>query len=123
MSGATSAVRLAEGRLRECLAAAERAIEGRLTLGLGSQDVKQGYRHGIEAALALGDTDTVERLLRIVEDAPVGLRPPYLAAIVQRFRARLAGDNPEAARLFAGAAAQFAAIEVPFEEAVVLLEG
>ena len=55
-SAATSAVRLAEGRLREALAAAERAIEGRQTLGLGSQDVKQGYRNGLEAALALGDT-------------------------------------------------------------------
>jgi hypothetical protein len=120
--GGTSAVRFAEGRLRECLAAAERAIEGRLTLGLGSQDVKQGYRHGIEAALALGEAEAADRLLRIVEEAPVGLRPPYLAAIAQRFRARLAGDGPEADRLFAGAAAQFAAIEVPFEEAVVLLE-
>jgi len=120
--GATSAVRLAEGRLREALAAAERAIDGRLTLGLGSQDVKQGYRHGLEAALALGDRETAERLLRIVEESPVGLRPPYLAAIAHRFRARLAGDGPEADRLFAAAAAQFTAIEVPFEEAVVLLE-
>jgi class 3 adenylate cyclase/tetratricopeptide (TPR) repeat protein len=119
---ATAAVRLAEGRLRESLAAAERAIEGRLTLGLGSQDVKQGYRNGLEAALALGDLDAVERLLRIVEDAPVGLRPPYLAALAQRFRARLAGEAPEADRLFAGAAAQFGAIEIPFEEAVVRLE-
>jgi tetratricopeptide (TPR) repeat protein len=120
--GGTAAVRLAEGRLREALAAAERAIDGRETLGLGSQDVKQGYRHGLEAALALGELDTADRLLRIVEEAPIGLRPPYLAALAQRFRARLAGDAPEADRLFAGAAAQFAAIEVPFEEAVVLLE-
>jgi hypothetical protein len=102
--------------------AAERAIEGRLTLGLGSQDVKQGYRHGLEAALGLGENETVDRLLRIVEEAPVGLRPPYLAALAQRFRARLAGDGAEADRLFSAAAAQFAAIEVPFEEAVVLLE-
>jgi class 3 adenylate cyclase/tetratricopeptide (TPR) repeat protein len=120
--GGTSAVRLAEGRLREALAAAERAIEGRLTLGLGSQDVKQGYRHGLEAALGLGDTETIERLLRIVEEAPIALRPPYLAALADRFRARLAGDAPEADRLFSAAAAQFAAIDVPFEEAVVLLE-
>jgi class 3 adenylate cyclase/tetratricopeptide (TPR) repeat protein len=120
--GGTSAVRLAEGRLREALAAAERAIEGRLTLGLGSQDVKQGYRNGLEAALGLGDTETADRLLRIVEEAPIGLRPPYLAALADRFRARLAGDSPQADRLFAVAASQFAAIEVPFEEAVVLLE-
>ena len=120
--GATSAVRLAEGRFREALAAAERAIEGRRTLGLGSQDVKQGYRNGLEAALALGDTETADRLLLIIEEAPVGLRPPYLAALAKQFRARLAGDGPEADRLFASASAQFAAIEVPFEEAVVQLD-
>ena len=120
--GGTSAVRLAEGRLREALAASERAIEGRLTLGLGSQDVKQGYRNGLEAALGLGDVETADRLLRIIEEAPIGLRPPYLAALADRYRARLAGDAPGADRLFAGAAAQFVAIEVPFDEAVVLLE-
>ena len=84
--------------------------------------MKQGYRNGLEAALALGDREAAERLLRIVEESPIGLRPPYLAAIAHRFRARLAGDGPEADRLFSGAAAQFSAIEVPFEEAVVLLE-
>jgi class 3 adenylate cyclase/tetratricopeptide (TPR) repeat protein len=119
---ATSAVRFAEGRMREALASAEQAIEGRHTLGLGSQDVKQGYRNGLEAAFAIGDLDSVERLLLIIEDAPVGLRPPYLAALAQRFRARLAGDAPEADRLFASAAAGFAAIDIPFEEAVVQLE-
>jgi len=111
-----------QGRLRESLAAAERAIEGRTTLGLGSQDVKQGYRNGLEAALRLGDTGTVDRLLRIVEDAPIGLRPPYLAALADLFRARLAGDAPEADRLFASATAQFTAIDVPFEGAIALLE-
>jgi class 3 adenylate cyclase/tetratricopeptide (TPR) repeat protein len=119
---ATSAVRLGEGRMREALTAAEHAIEGRQTLGLGSQDVKQGYRNGLEAALALGDVDSLERLLLIVEEAPVGLRPPYLAALAQRFRARLAGDAPEADRLFTSAAGGFAALGIPFEEAVVRLE-
>jgi hypothetical protein len=108
--------------MREALTAAERAIDGRHTLGLGSQDVKQGYRNGLEAALALGDLDIAERLLRVVEEAPVGLRPPYLAAVAQRFRARLAGDAPEADRLFAAAAVGFAAIDVAFDEAVVQLE-
>jgi hypothetical protein len=108
--------------MREAVVAAERAIEGRQTLGLGSQDVKQGYRNGLEAALMLGDLDTVDRLLRIVEDAPIGLRPPYLVALAQRYRARLAGDAPEADRLFAAAAAGFAAIDVAFDTAIVQLE-
>ena len=122
VSGATAAVRLVEGRLREALTAAERAIEGRLVLGFGAQDVKQGYRHGLEAAFGLGEPDTVDRMLRVIEESPVGLRPPYLSALAHRFRARLAGDDPAADRLFAAAAAQFAAIDVPFEEAVVQLE-
>jgi hypothetical protein len=120
--GGTAAVRLAEGRAQEALAAAERAIAGRATLGLGSQDVKQGYRHGLEAVFQLGDDRALERLLRIVEEAPPGLRPPYLVALVQRFRARTAGDEPEADRLFAAATAQFAALELPYETALTSLE-
>src|SRR5581483_656847 len=115
-------LRLAQGRLHEALAAAERAIEGRSTLGLGSQDVKQGYRHGLEAAFQLGDSAALERMLRIVEDAPPGLRPPYLAALAQRFRARMAGDDPAADRLYDAAVAQFASLELPYVVAVTSLE-
>src|SRR5262249_41074611 len=120
--GALAAVRLAQGRYRDALAAAETAMTGRTALGLGSQDVKVGFRHGLEAALALGEPETAERLLALIDEAPPGLRPPYLAAPAQRYRARLAGELPAADRHFAAALAQFRAIGVRFSEAVVALE-
>src|SRR5262249_17497504 len=47
---AAAAVRLTEGRPREALAEAEQVISVWETVGLSSQDVKQAYRHGLEAA-------------------------------------------------------------------------
>jgi class 3 adenylate cyclase/tetratricopeptide (TPR) repeat protein len=120
--GGLAAVRVSDGRYREALAAAERSISACEVMGLGSQDVKQGMRHALEASLALGEPETVERLLAIVEEAPPGLRPPFLVALSQRFRARLAGELPEADRHFAAALAQFRALQLPFDEAVVSLE-
>jgi tetratricopeptide (TPR) repeat protein len=120
--GARAAIFVTEGRYRDALAAAEHAIAGREALGLGSQDVKQSFRHALEAALALGEPATAERLLAIVEEAPPGLRPPFLAALAHRFRGRLAGELPEADRHFAAALAQFRTLNLPFDEAVVALE-
>ncbi len=120
--GGLAAVRSAEGRHREALAAAERSLSAREVMGLGSQDVKQGLRHGLEAALALGDAETAERLLAIVEEASPGLRPPFLVALAQRFRARLEGERPAADRHFSAALAQFRALALPFDAAVVALE-
>jgi class 3 adenylate cyclase/tetratricopeptide (TPR) repeat protein len=120
--GGLAAVRVSEGRFREALAAAERSISARDVMGLGSQDVKQGFRHALESALALGDPETAERLLGIVEEAPPGLRPPFLVGLAHRFRARLAGELPAADRHFAAALAQFRTLQLPFDEAVVSLE-
>ena len=41
------------------------------------------------------------------------MRPPFLAALAQRFRARLAGELPSADRHFAAAVAQFRALRFP----------
>jgi tetratricopeptide (TPR) repeat protein len=120
--GALAAVWHTEGKYRDALAAAETAMASRTILGLGSQDVKQGYRHALEATLALGEPETAERLLAIIDEAPPGLRPPYLAALAQRFRARLAGELPAADRHFSGALAQFRALGLAFDDAVVALE-
>ncbi len=120
---ALAAVRLAEGRPREALAAAEDVIAfGRETLGIGSQDIKQAFRQGLEAAFVLGEPDAVERLLRIVEESPPGLRPPSLTALADHYRARLAGADPSADRRFAAARARYAELDMLFYEAVVALE-
>jgi predicted ATPase/class 3 adenylate cyclase len=121
-ASATSAVRLAEGDPAGAITAAEQAFAGRGVVGIAAQDVKIGLLHALEASLALGRHDRADELLAVVEELPVGLRPPFLDAVAHRFRARLAGDDPGADRGFTAAAAQLRALELPFHLAVVLLE-
>jgi hypothetical protein len=64
----------------------------------------------------------VTELVDVVEALPVGLRPPLLDALAQRFRALLARDDPGADRHFTTAAGQLRALELPFYLAVVQLE-
>jgi class 3 adenylate cyclase/tetratricopeptide (TPR) repeat protein len=119
---AEAAVRLAEGNPREALHSAERAVQAGSELGIAAQDVKLAILHGLEAAIALGDRAKVEELLALVEELPLGLRPPFLDAVAHRFRARLAGDDPGSDREFTAAAAILRETELPFHLAVVLLE-
>jgi hypothetical protein len=88
------------------------------TLGVAGQSTKQGIVEGVEAALALGDTEKAEELLQIVDSVPVGTRPPYLDAQARRFRARMRGDAPG----LEAAAATFRELGLPFWLAVTLLE-
>ena len=119
---ARSAVRLAEGSPREALAVAETGFRSREVLGIAAQQAKLGLLHAIEAAVALGEQAKTEELLAVVAEQPIGLRPPFLDAQAQRFRARLAGDDPSADRLFTAAAAQLRELELPFYLAVVRVE-
>jgi predicted ATPase/class 3 adenylate cyclase len=119
---AEAVVLLADGRPREALAAAQRAVEARAALGIGAQDVKHAIRYALDACLAFGERVQAEQLLTLVDELPVGLRPPFLDATAHRFRARLAGDDPGADRHFTVAEAQLRALELPFHLAVVQLE-
>jgi hypothetical protein len=122
LGAARAALQLAEGNPRGALAEAEEAFAGRATLGLGSQDVKLGFVHALEAAVALGDRRRADELVTIVEEGPIGLRPPFLAAQTRRFRALLVGGDPAADTHFTAAAAQLRALDLPFHLAVVRLE-
>ncbi len=104
--GAVAAVRLAEGNPADALTAAEQAFEAHRSIGIAAQDVKLGFVRALEAALALGNSSKADELLTIVEQLPVGLRPPLLDAATHRFRARLAGDDPSADVAYATATAQ-----------------
>ena len=117
-----AAVRLAERNLTEALASGERAFELRESLGIAAQDVKQGFRCAVEAALTLGRRDRVEELIATVDKVPVGLRPPYLAALCTRFRARLAADDASAGPLFAAASNELRTVDLPFHLAMCLVE-
>jgi predicted ATPase/class 3 adenylate cyclase len=120
--GADAAVRLAEGNPRDALSEGEHAFATRAVLGVASQGIKQGFVHALEAALALDRRDKADELLTVVEQLPPGLRPPFLTATTQRFRARLAGDDPAADRGFTAAATILRELELPFHLAVVQLE-
>ena len=119
---ALAAVRIAEGDHRAALAAAEHALATREHLGIGSQGVKLGFLHALEAAFALGDEAKVNELLEIVEALPVGLRPPLLEATTHRFRAHLVGVDPGADRYFSTAEARLRSLDLPFHVAVAQLE-
>jgi hypothetical protein len=114
-----AALRRAEGQLRDALADGEAAIEaGRAAFGISSQSSKQGIVEALEAAFALDESAKIEELLALVEDVPVGTRPPYLDAQAKRFRARQGGDPAG----YDAAAARFRELSLPFWLAVTLLE-
>jgi class 3 adenylate cyclase/tetratricopeptide (TPR) repeat protein len=114
----TAALRRAEDRLEEAIAAGAATIEMAEVFGPTFQGVKHGVVDALEAALALGDHAKADELFAFVDGVRPGNLSPYLAASVARLRARLAGD---AAGLQA-AAARFEELEAPFPRAVALLE-
>ena len=116
--GARAGVLFVEGDHEGALASGLAAVELAGTLGFGQQAVKQGFVWAVEAALALGDRERADELLTLVEMRPVGLRPPFLEAQANRFRARL-GDDEAGLRV---AAASFREHNFPFWLAVTELE-
>src|SRR5439155_11669272 len=86
-------VLLSEGRFGEVLPAAERALEAVAVLGWSSQPAKIGFVAGVEAALALGDTDRAEAFIAPIDAAPRGVMPMYLRAPAARLRAKLSRDS------------------------------
>jgi predicted ATPase/class 3 adenylate cyclase len=117
-----AAVRLAEANPREALSAGTEAFGTREVLGIANQNPKLGFLHTIEATLALNDHAKADAILSTVEELPPGLRPPFLDALAQRFRALLVGSDPGADRLFTSAAVKLRQLELPFYLAVVQLE-
>jgi class 3 adenylate cyclase/tetratricopeptide (TPR) repeat protein len=116
-------LRLAEGRPKDALVAAEIALQYRA--GQGIAEVAEALERALEAAFELADDAKVDELLAIVERAPPGQLTPVLRALGARFAARRAarqGDGATAGAGFAAAAAIFQEIESPFDRAVVLLD-
>jgi class 3 adenylate cyclase/tetratricopeptide (TPR) repeat protein len=117
-----AAVLHGEGALEEALAAGLESLEpiqgGTAAANFTSQQVKQGFLHGVEAALSLGRREQADELLTRVEQLPRGFRPPYLEAQARRLRARLEGDETG----YAGAVTAFEELGMPFWVAVSRLE-
>jgi len=120
-----AAVLLAEGRPAEALAAGEEAYAARVEFGIRAPQVREGLVQALEAAFALGDLVTVERLLGDIEALRPGELTPYVQAQATRFGARLAARRGESQQVepgFAAAGEQFRVLSMPFLRALTLLE-
>jgi len=115
---ATAALRRAEGRLEEAVAAGAATLESAEVFAASFQGVKHGVIEALEAALELGDVAKADELFAFVDGVQPSQRSPFLTASVARLRARLARD----ADGLEAAAARFQDLEAPFPRAVALLE-
>jgi tetratricopeptide (TPR) repeat protein len=121
--GAAAAVLRGEARHADAVAAGMEAVElAEASLGLDFQGLKQGLVEAVESALALGEHDRAAELVARIDDIPPGRRAPSLTAHADRFRARLAGDDPSADGAFASAESRFDELGMVFWRAVTQLE-
>jgi predicted ATPase/class 3 adenylate cyclase len=122
---AEAVILLAEGKAREALDAAGEALGELIELRPADQIVKVAFSPAVEAALALGDRERAEELLRRVESLPPGRLAPSLQAHTARFRGRIAasdGDERRAAAGYTAAEATFREFGLPFWLAITQTE-
>jgi predicted ATPase/class 3 adenylate cyclase len=123
--GGAAVVLRGEGKEREALASAEEALHAMIGVRPSDQAVKVAFPQALEAALALGERERAEALLRQIESLPPGRLAPSLRAHAARFRARLAAADGEAAKAergFAAAASTFREFGMVFWLALTLTE-
>jgi class 3 adenylate cyclase/tetratricopeptide (TPR) repeat protein len=116
---------LAEGKPTEALVLAQVGLELRATLGHTQEYLKELHATAAEAALALGDIETLQALVGELEALPLGTSSQFLEAQSARFRAQLASqrdDADTADRLFKGSSGRFREMAIPSWLGVVLLE-
>ena len=86
---ASASVLRARSRDEEALEAARRAVTGGLQVGY-STAAKIGFTQGIGAAFSLGDLDAVRGFIRTIDEMQPGIVTPFLRALADRSRARIA---------------------------------
>jgi class 3 adenylate cyclase/tetratricopeptide (TPR) repeat protein len=84
--------------------------------------VKFSYVEGVEAALALGDTEAAKGFVSQVEGWQPGHVSPFMRALTDRFRARLDPASPDTDGRFKRAAGLFRELGTPFYLACTLFE-
>ena len=111
-------------RHEEALDHARRALTHCQTLGPSSESVRWSWPIAADAALAVGDTAEVSRLLDWLDDYPPGHVPPLMHAESLRVRAMLlaAQAAPTAMDVFDAALKALRALGFPFHLAVGLLD-
>jgi class 3 adenylate cyclase/tetratricopeptide (TPR) repeat protein len=126
-AGLVAAVALAEGDHRRALEAANKALDiGINNLRLPSHEsVRAAFPDGVDAALALGDLDAIDRMVALFADRPPGAVPLFLRMQVRRARALAAaerGDNSEVEQDLRGAEAVMADLGYRYWQARVQLD-
>ncbi|HEV3123128.1 MAG TPA: adenylate/guanylate cyclase domain-containing protein [Candidatus Dormibacteraeota bacterium] len=113
-----------DGQLSEALATAGDLLEEMFHLG-SADDAWQIFKIGIDAALALGDLDRADALVRRVDQARGRECSTWLRGLAQHARGRIAaarGQHDRVVPSFAAALQALRSIDVPFDLAVTLLE-
>jgi ATP/maltotriose-dependent transcriptional regulator MalT len=125
-SAARAMYLLAAGEWSDALRLAEERLELRGEfVGLGAEYMKELFVVALDAAFALNDLATAERVLTMAEELPPGRSSQVLQAQASRYRARLSavrGEVDEADRLSKRAAARFRELAMPFYLATTQLE-
>ena len=90
---AEAQVRLGEGKAREALEAARRALDEVMSGGLSvaHEVVRIGFPIALEAAIDAGEIEEADRLAAMLAARPRGEVPPFLRAQITRARALVAG--------------------------------
>ena len=84
---AESALALAEGRFRDALDAATRALDESLSgLEVAHEAVRMAFPYALDAAFGLDDPDEAERVVDLLAGRPSGEVPPFLRAQIRHAR-------------------------------------
>ena len=121
---ASASVFRARGRYQEALEAARRAVSGGLQVGY-TGTVKVGFTQGIGAAFSLGDLDAVRGFVGMIDEMRPGLVTPFLRALADRSRARIAvleGDGETVEQGFKAAIGLFRETGIPYWRSLSQLE-
>jgi class 3 adenylate cyclase/tetratricopeptide (TPR) repeat protein len=121
---ANASVLRAHGKYREALDTAARAVTVAKQVGYPGT-VKIGFTQGIGAAFSLGDLDAVRGFIETIDEIRPGIDLPFLRALADRTRARLAvidGDEEAAERFFKAAIGLFRETGIPYWRALSQIE-
>jgi tetratricopeptide (TPR) repeat protein len=121
---ARASVLRARSHDEEALTSAREAVEGALHMGY-TGTVKVGFTQALGAAFSLGDLDAARELVATIDEMRPGLVTPFLRALADRSRARLAvldGGGDEVDRSFKSAIGLFRETGIPYWRALSQVE-
>jgi class 3 adenylate cyclase/tetratricopeptide (TPR) repeat protein len=117
---ATASIAFHDRRFTDALHESRQLLGLQTMIGVRSQSIKIGFVYAVESAIALGEREQAEQLIRDMEQVPIGFRSPFLEAHLAQFQARLGPADDANARM-SSAVAQLRELELPYWLAQCLL--